>query len=146
MLHFQWNAVLKDGQIRPQFDSQGNEKSFDVIQEFDKSKLLKQFELVCVEDDNRAHIIINLESGEFDIRGAIFHPYIALTRHNERLHYRIIFYRRMRRHLGTDMKPIGAPFVYRYLLGWQVTYLDLNYQRIIFYDPTSGGIEIQAKR
>lgn len=145
MLTFYWNAVLENGENISQFNAEGKEPSFKLVQEQDELKNLQLFELVCVED-KLAHIIINLESGEFDIRGAVFHPYIALNRHNEHLHYRIIFYRRMQRHLGANMQPIGDAFIHRYLIGWQCTYLGLNYQRIIFYDPNSGGIEIKGKR
>jgi hypothetical protein len=146
MLTFYWQAYFKNDESRlKQFSPSGLESSFSLVQKGDKLKNLKRFELICVED-KLAHLAVDLETGNFEIRGAIFHPYIALNRHNEHLHYRIIFYRRMQRHLGANMQSIGDAFIHRYLIGWQCTYLGLNYQRIIFYDPTSGGIEIQAKR
>jgi len=145
MLNFYWKAVLKSGEEISQFDSEGKEVSFGLIQEQDKLKNIQSLALVCVED-NLSHLAVNLQTGEFLIRGGYFHPYNALSPYYEDLHYRIIFYRRKRQHAGTGGVLIGKPYIYRFLLGWQVTYKGLNYQRIIFYDPQAGSIEIKAKR
>ena len=143
MLNFYWRAILKDGKNIPQFDSEGKENSFGLVQEQEKLNNLEVLELICAED-NVAHLAVGLSSGNFFIRGAVFHPFNALTR--EEVKYRVIFYRRKRQELGTGMKPIGVPFVHRFLLGWQCTVNGVNYQRIIFYDPNTGGIVIKAKR
>jgi len=145
MLNFYWKAVLKSGEEISQFDSEGKEVSFGLIQEQDKLKNIQSLALVCVED-NLSHLAVNLQTGEFLIRGGYFHPYNALSPYYEDLHYRIIFYRRKRQHAGTGGVLIGKPYIYRFLLGWQVTYKGLNYQRIMFYDPQAGSIEIKAKR
>lgn len=146
MLHFYWQAVLKSGIVIKQFSELSeSEVSFGEIQEHDNVMNLKSFQLVCAED-GLIHLSVDLETGKLQIREGSFHPYNALSRHNDTIHYRLVFYRRMRRHLGTNMEPLGDPFIYRFLIGWQCTYNGLNYQRIIFYDPESGGIEIQAKR
>lgn len=143
MLHFYWNAVLKDNKNIIQFDSEGKENSFGLVQEQEKLNNLEVLELICAED-GKPHLAVGLTTGNFFIRGAVFHPYNALTR--EDVKYRVIFYRRMRRELGANMQPIGEPYIHRYLIGWQCTWNGLNYQRIIFYDPNSGGIVIKAKR
>lgn len=143
MLHFYWNAVLKDNKNIPQFDSEGKENSFGLVQEQEFLQTLEVLEIMCAED-GKPHLAVSLTNGNFFIRGAVFHPYNALT--NEDVKYRIIFYRRKRGHLGSNLQQIGKPYLYRILLGWQCTFNGLNYQRIIFYDPSTGGIEIKAKR
>lgn len=140
MLHFYWNAVLVNGQDIPQFDSEGKENSFSLIQEQDRNKQLRGFGLIC-KQDGLVHLAVDLKTGNFEIRGASFHPYNVLTTHEKELHYRVIFYRRMRRYSDQDIQ-----FIKYFLIGWQCTYGGLNYQRIIFYNPITGGIEIKAKR
>ncbi len=143
MLTFKWNAVLKNGHIIPQFDRGGAENSFAVVQVQDKAKQLKRFELIC-NKDGLAHLAVDLETGEFEIRGARFHPYNSLSL--EKVDYRIVYFRRKRGYLGTNLQQIGAPHIHRLAIGWQCKLNGLNYQEIMFYDPATGGIEIRAKR
>jgi hypothetical protein len=143
MLTFKWNAVLKNGKTIPQFNGDGTENSFRLVQEQDSIRELKRLEIVCEEDGN-AHLAVDLETGELEVRGKSWHPYNSLSICDVR--YRVIFFRRKRGHLGTTMQQIGKPWIYRYGIGWQCTHNGKNYQRIMFYDPETAGIEIRAKR
>lgn len=178
MLTFKWNAIMKNEVLKdiPQFNADGTENSFRLVQDMDHFKELRRFQLICIEDD-KAHLEVDLETGYFIIRGAPFHPYISLKPLNP--HYRIVFYRRMRA-LGETLiygkKPEEAgdldeageewqfagekgywgwiknktlltpPEIHRFLLGWQCTINGKNYQKIIFYDPKTANIEIKGKR
>lgn len=150
MLTFFWNGILKTDVDRliykdksvPQFDKEGNERSFKEVQILDNAQFLHGFELIC-QEDQIPHIAVDLVTGNFHIRGAIFHPYNALTTENN-VRYRLVFYRRKRMVETNGVR--SKPFVHRFLLGWQCTVRGLNYQRIMFYDPVHGSIEIKAKR
>ncbi len=135
MLSFYWQVKLKDNSII----IQSTPSNFGVVQKEDAERNIVSLHLMC-EQDGIAHISINLVTGTFIVRGAEFHPYISLIRAPD-VHYRIIFYRRNRKLSDQDYV-----FTHKFLLGWQCTIGERNYQRIIFYNPFTGGIEIKGKR
>ena len=134
MLSFLWQVILKDGSVITE------PTHFKKVQEEDVLGNILYLQLICVED-NIPHIQINLMTGTFTIRGAEFHPYIALI--NSDIQYRIIFFKRNRAQVINGKT---HQWIQNYLLGWQCTLGGKNYQRIIFYNPLTSGIEIKGKR
>lgn len=147
MLTFKWKAISKNGKCVSQFEDSDllptqRENSFKLVQELEKENGLKRFELICVED-GLVHLAVDLETGHFNVRGSSFHPFNSLS--IEDAIYRVVYFKRFRGHLGTRGEQIAKPYIYLYAIGWQCTFNDNNYQRIMLYYPATGGLEISGK-
>ena len=137
---YNWTLILNDNgneEIVHQFEN-GTEKMFGVVADAENSgKLVKMY---LVGDDG--DVSVDFRTGLFYIGEREIDPAPELTRRN--YNYRVIYYRRKVGQAGE-----GIPYtekIAKFLLGWQVTIDNVNYQRIMFLDAETGQIEIKEKR
>ena len=121
-----------------------------MVYELSENKNLAFLHLIPKNPEYVKHVrfAVNYLTGEHIINGVALNLIPKEIREEKDLHFRPIHVRRMRKDLGEDMKFIeGSTRVHLYLLGWQTTVNNKNYQRMIAIDPiTASIVEIMEKR
>jgi hypothetical protein len=136
---YTWTAQTRQNILYPQFNEEGKELPFKVIQEIEKNNNLAMLHLQGKRDTNYA---VDLRDGIFYVNStAIKVPFSQLKDVN----YRIIFWRRMRKETGPEAKHKGEQYLHAILLGWQVTLEGKNIQQIMYIYPHSKGEMIEFK-
>ena len=111
------------------------------IKEVLKRKDISMFFLTI----NEKTIAVDLKTGLFylgiSIGNIALNPDYAMEDHD----FRLVYYKRKRMELSFGEKST-KPYVYAYLLGWQFTENDQNYQRFMFWNQETNTIEIKRKR
>ena len=147
---FYWTAQLKDQTFVPEENTDGSVNPFTLVLDAEKQNTLEMLHLTN-ENHNYA---VDLKDGSFyidDIRIDLI-PEWRISNGKPPLlpkdpNFRVIFYRRKRQDVGPYSS--GEEYIYAYLLGWQITLNEINYQRIIFIYPINDGkvkIEFREKR
>lgn len=147
---FEWVAVSVDGQEIQQFPNDQEENLFQTVYELSNNKNLSLLFLIPQKPEYRKHVMfaVNFLTGEHLIRGVALNLVHKEIRDEKNLHFRPIHFRRMRKDLDAGGNEIeGTKRVHLYLLGWQVTVNDKNYQKMIAIDPdTASIVDIMEKR
>lgn len=124
---FHWRAQFTDGSTLKQFDENG-EHGFGEIQ--DKEDALTSFWLDFQNNNYSVSIGVDLTDGSFNINDFTIEPMLDDVKWKDlNVDFRVIYFRRNRRHYTAEMLPLGHDI--DYFIGWQTTYEGKNYKRIL---------------
>lgn len=151
----QWVAMCKhvDNNIKilHQFED-GNQRNIKEL--LDLSEEDKLDVLIGIPVDQRIEsdhpvgspfIAVDMNTGLMNVNGTSWN-FMPHGINPEDVKFRPIWYHTIRKDFVMDsMKTIGEKFT-RYKIGWQFTYKEKNYQRILFYDIETETFSLKEKR
>lgn len=151
----QWVTISDsktDPQITHQFDEEGNQ--INISHMLNLSEEDKLDTLIGIPVDQRIglkqpvgnpFVAVDMHNGLINVNGTNWN-FMPHGINAEDVKFRPIWYHTIRKDFAADsMKSLGDKFTF-YKIGWQFTYKEKNYQRIIFYDVETGIYSLKEKR
>lgn len=143
-----WEAITRDGLVLKQYTPENQEINFREVLNLQEKNNLHYFFLLPVVRDylDKINIGVDLTTGLFIINGIKMDVRPDIIKELVDPFYRIIFHRRRKEERGVVTGDLVRGKIAFYLLGWQITLEDKNYQRILFFDPETLTFVIREKR